>query len=463
MKKLIPVIPADFFFTNEEKQQGQYEVLQVNVHRLTYLLYLGLPVTLIHIFVFSFKLAETGSLEATWRTGIIYSHLILFTFFLFAGSVTLAARKKKRTGHRIIKAMPHLIFLLLLVMGGIISGIDQIVTNAITPYLIVCMCSAMLLYIPPLYSLGYFIFSYLVYYFAIGYFQLNTEILLSNYVNGITSIIIGWFLSLTLWRNSILKFRKDLIIRQQQEELALHNSKLVVAAGELKEANRTKDKLFSIISHDLRGPFATLNDLIRYLHSGDINEKEFRELLPDLSKQTEITTELLENLLSWSRSNLKGAVMIPEKIELAEMAENIIQLYHHQAGVKGLMVINDILTEHRVIADRGMISLVFRNLISNAIKFSENSGIIVLSSSSENQKVRITIQDSGTGIPSDKIPLLFGDQYYTTTGTAGEKGTGLGLSLCKDFIERNGGEIFVENMTDKGSRFTFILPGSNNI
>ena len=443
-------MPSDFFFTNEEKQQGQYEVLQVNIHRLSYLIYLGLPVTLIHIFVFSFNLAETGSLEATWRTGIIYSHLILFTFFLFAGSMTLAARKKKRSGHRIIKAMPHLIFLLLLVMGGIISGIDQIVTNAITPYLIVCMCSAMLLYIPPLYSLGYFIFSYLVYYYAIGYFQLNTEILLSNYVNGITSIIIGWFLSLTLWRNSIIKFRKDLIIRQQQEELALHNSKLVVAAGELKEANRTKDKLFSIISHDLRGPFATLNDLIRYLHSGDINEKEFRELLPDLSKQTEITTELLENLLSWSRSNLKGAVMIPEKIELAEMAENIIQLYHHQAGVKGLMVINDILTEHRVIADRGMISLVFRNLISNAIKFSEKSGIIVLSSSSENQKVRIT------------IPLLFGDQYYTTTGTAGEKGTGLGLSLCKDFIERNGGEIFVENMTDKGSRFTFILPESNN-
>jgi len=458
MKKLIPIIPADFFFTKEEKDQGKLEVLQVNVHRLTYLIYLGLPVTLIHIFVFSLNLADSGPMEAMWRTGIIYSHLILFSFFLLAGSVTMAARKNKHCGHRITTVMPHLIFLLLLIMGGIISGIDQIVTNAITPYLIVCLCSAMFLYIPPLYSLIYFSISYLVYYYAIGHYQINTEILLSNYVNGITSIIIGWFLSLTLWRNNIIKFRKDRIIIQQQAELAEHNSRLMLAAGELKEANRTKDKLFSIISHDLRGPFATLNDLIRYMHSGDINEQEFRELLPELSRQTELTNELLENLLNWSRSNLKGAVLIPEKIELAELADSVIQLYHKQSEIKELKVFNNIQHDQTAIADKGMISLVFRNLLSNAIKFSENGGSIKISSNTENQKVMISIQDSGLGIPAEKIPLLFNDQYVSTTGTAGEKGTGLGLNLCKDFVERNGGEIFVDSQSGMGSRFTFTLP-----
>lgn len=462
MKKLIPIIPADFFFTKEEKDKGKHEVLQVNVHRLTYLIYLGLPVTLIHIFVFSLNLADSSAMEAKWRTGIIYSHLILFSFFLFAGSVTLAARKNKQCGQRITTVMPHLIFFLLLIMGGIISGIDQIVTNAITPYLIVCLCSAMFLYIPPLYSIVYFIISYLVYYYAIGHYQPNAEILLSNYVNGITSIIIGWFLSLTLWRNNILKFRKDRIIIQQQSELAEHNSRLMAATEELKEANRTKDKLFSIISHDLRGPFATLNDLIRYMHSGDINEQEFKELLPELSRQTELTNELLENLLNWSRSNLKGAVLTPEKIDLADLAGNVIQLYQKPAGFKGLKIVNNISSDHKAVADIGMISLVFRNLLSNAIKFSENTGIIILSSCAENHKIRVTIRDNGTGIPSDKIPLLFNDQYFSTAGTAGEKGTGLGLNLCKEFVERNGGDIYVESEAGKGSRFTFILPESNN-
>lgn len=462
MKNILPNHLADFFFTKEERLDGKSEIQRLNISRLTYLIYLGLPVTLVHIVIFSFSPDEAGDAETRWKSGIIYAHLTLFSVFLILGILILILRRKKMTQVKLARIIPHFIFLFLLLMGAEIAGIDQLITNAITPFLIVCLLSAMILLIPPIYSAAYYMLAFVAYYFMMNLFQANPDILLSNNVNGTTSVAIGWFLSVTLWRNNMVKFRKDMIIRKQQIELEDHNTRLKLVAKELRLANKTKDTLFSVISHDLRGPFASLDQILMLMGKSEISEKEFREMLPLLSRQAGLTNDLLENLLSWSHSNLKGAVMNPEEFRISEIAENILQLYHNQTVEKTLTITNNINPGHRVFADKSMIAAVLRNLVSNAIKFSKAGGNIELQSSLENSMVTIEIQDAGFGITAENIPLLFGEQNFTTPGTSGEKGTGLGLILCKEFVEKHGGEISVQSSPGKGSRFLFTVPAQQS-
>lgn len=462
MKKLFQIIPADFQFQKDDKSIGLDEVLKINLDRFIYLIYIGLPVTLIHIIIFGFNPENESKTVELWRVGITYSHLLLFFTFLITAIGIRILRKKRLTNLLIVRLSPHFIFLFLLIMGAVIAGFDQLVTKSITPFIIVCLLSAMVLTIPPLLSAIYYLLAYVAFYFLITHFQTNPEALLSNYVNGVTSFIIGWLLSLTFWRNNVQKFTKNRIIDRQQAELEDHNIKLKQIAAELIVANKTKDKLISVVSHDLRGPFATLNELLRYMQSGEISEKEFREMLPELFRQTIMTNDLLENLLRWSYNNLKGAVINTEIFNIKPLADNVIQLYLNQARDKSLNILNSINSEHKVVADKGMIAVVLRNLISNAIKFSKKEGKIVLSSFQENNFITVIIQDNGIGISESKIPLIFSEENYTTSGTAGEKGTGLGLMLCREFVEKNGGIIGVDSKPDIGTRFMFTLPALLN-
>ncbi len=458
MYKLFQNLPADFFFTKEEKTVAKGEILKLNLERLSYMIYIGLPVTLIHIIIFAANLSDSGDAETSWRWDIIYTHFSLFVVFLITGIFTLLINKKKLQDLPVAAIIPHFIFAYILFSGAMLAGIDQMVTNAITPFLIVCLLSATAIFIAPFYSAVYYILAFVAYYFLIRHFQTNPEILLSNYVNGITSIVIGWFISLTMWRNNLVKYRKDQIISGQQALLEDQNTRLKQVAGELGIANKTKDKLFSIISHDLRSPFANLQGVLKLMQSGEISEAEFRDLLPALSNQVFLTNDLLENLLSWSRNNMKGTAINPEIFSISEMADNIILLYRDNVRVKKLNITNKIADDQFVKVDKGMIALVLRNLISNAVKFSVEGGLIIIDSSTKNGTVEISVQDSGVGISEDKISLLFSDLNYNTTGTAGERGTGLGLLLCKDFIEQNGGEIAVESMISQGSKFYFTVP-----
>jgi signal transduction histidine kinase len=455
------LLPADFFFTQEEKNNAEDQVLRQNIERLGYMIYIGLPIALLHILIFASNLNDSDTPETKWRWGIIIAHFSLFVIFLIAGILTLLILKKKLFHLRASKALPHIIFLTFLVAGAAITGIDQIITNSITPFLLVCLLSALVLFIQPFYSAAYFLLGYIVFHFMLSHFQTNPEVLQSNYVNGITSIAIAWFLSLTLWRNNLVRFRKDRIIKGQQTRLEEQNSKLKLVASELNEASKTKDKLFSIISHDLRSPLANLQGILKLMHSGDVSETEFKTLLAELSNQAALTNDLLENLLSWSRSKIKGATVKPEVFSISEMVEIIIQLYRNNALEKRISICNNIKSEHILNADKGMIALVLRNLLSNAIKFSKEDGLVELSSKSENGVVTIIIRDSGLGVPENKVAFLFTDINYTTSGTAGEKGTGLGLILCKEFVEANGGKISVESRVNEGSVFSFTVTGAN--
>ena len=234
----------DFFFLPEERKEADCEILSHNLGRLVYLLYIGLPVTLSHVALFSWNLNASKGIERTWLINLIWSHSLLSVLFLTAGSLAIAIRNKQIRCPEFARFIPDVIYLIILVMGAVIAGFDQLITNAITPYLVVCLLSAIILIMPPLRSAIYFPASFITLVVFINIYQIDNDVILSNLVNGMTAMAIGWFLSITLWRNHLLRYRKDHIIAQQQARLIEQNTRLQQIAGELRQANATKDKLF---------------------------------------------------------------------------------------------------------------------------------------------------------------------------------------------------------------------------
>jgi signal transduction histidine kinase len=225
--------------------------------------------------------------------------------------------------------------------------------------------------------------------------------------------------------------------------------------------NVRKDKFFSIISHDLREPFNTLLGFVQLL-SKNIKRYSLDEIKYNVDRiQTtgESLYALLENLLTWSRIQ-RGAIQYePEVIDLFELAEENMTIFMPKANHKEIILNNSIQDNTLVYADNSMVNTILRNLVSNALKFTEARGNISVSAVPREQYVEIAVSDTGQGIDSDGLSQLFRiDTQYTHVGTAGELGTGLGLSLCKELVEKNGGQIWVNSVIGKGATFLFTLP-----
>lgn len=449
---------SDFISSREEKTGLKDMLLKDNLERLQYLIYIGLPVTLFHIAFFALNPELVTQIQLEWKNLIINTHLGLTLSFLLVGFVSIQISKRKCRFLKKPYLLPHIQFLIFIVAGVLLSSYDQLVTNAINPFIIVCVFSTLVLYIPPYITAVYYLAGYAFLFIVMNNYQPDGNVLLSNMVNGFTSISLAWFLSLTMWRNYLMRFRKDRVIDQQKNELMWQNEDLRTSGNELMAANLTRNKLFSIVSHDLRGPIANLNELIRLMQSGIITDKEFRELLPELSRQTIITSELLENLLNWSKSNLKGDAIKPVRVCLADATDEAVNLYKTQADLQQISLINQVDKSHCVLADKDMISLVIRNLLSNAIKFSKTGGIVVFGSTKNIANIEFSVTDNGKGISDADIEHVMSDEYFSTPGNRGEKGTGLGLVLCREFIEKNGGAISISSMEGKGTRVSFTLP-----
>ncbi|MFW5721418.1 MAG: ATP-binding protein, partial [Bacteroidota bacterium] len=242
-------------------------------------------------------------------------------------------------------------------------------------------------------------------------------------------------------------------------------SKLKEVEKELQKLLITKDKFFSIIAHDLKNPFNSLMGLSQLLVYGfDRMSKEkvkhFHQNLYQISKNG---YELLINLLEWSRSQMGSIKFSPEEINLFGIAEETFSLYQSKARQKDILLTNNLNNKCLAYADKNMTKTIFRNLISNALKFTDRGGVIEISSSMKESFIEISIRDTGVGITTDDIDKLFQlDNHYTTKGTEDEGGTGLGLILVKEFVEKNGGTIWVESQPGNGSNFIFTLPATNH-
>lgn len=257
-------------------------------------------------------------------------------------------------------------------------------------------------------------------------------------------------------------FRKN---RKINYQLNVQKEELEKISEELKKLNKTKDKFFSIIAHDLRNPFNSIigfSDLLANNYdSFDDNEK--KEMLFNIKDSSLIAHELLENLLQWSRSQSGTMQVSPEDIDLNEIALENVGLLRHTSQFKEVFLHSEIHSNTMAYADLKMISTVIRNLMSNGIKFTPKGGEVKISAKKEKDFVKVSISDTGIGIKKESIEKLFRiDDSYKRAGTEGEEGSGLGLIVCKEFIEKNGGTIWVESEQGQGSRFIFTIPAEKS-
>ncbi|HNV53273.1 MAG TPA: HAMP domain-containing sensor histidine kinase, partial [Tenuifilaceae bacterium] len=239
-------------------------------------------------------------------------------------------------------------------------------------------------------------------------------------------------------------------------ENALRESEL-----QLKEINKSKDKLFSIIAHDLKSPFTSIVGYSEILkdYSADCNQQETVNYASIINTSSKQTLQLLENLLDWARLQQGRIVFRPQNLNLHELAYEVVDLVKDIAEQKGISLQNSIPNTLNAHADKDMIKIVLRNLVSNAIKFTDKEGFVEISSKLKDKEVSISVTDNGVGISADDIGKLFDiSSNFSTKGTNEEKGTGLGLSLCKEFVEMNNGKIWVKSELGKGSNFSFSLP-----
>lgn len=228
---------------------------------------------------------------------------------------------------------------------------------------------------------------------------------------------------------------------------------------ELHKLNATKDKLFSIISHDLRSPFNTLKSTLELMKENAFSPTEIEKVSSLLHQNVENISYTLDNLLQWSISQMAGGEVHIERIKLEDIITETINFYAEVARQKeiDLVVLTLISPTIYVKADRNQLLLIMRNLVNNAIKFTFPKGKVTISAQIKDQEVEISVVDTGVGMSEERLNSLFFPASRSTNGTSGEKGTGLGLLLVKDFVENNQGKIIVQSKQYHGTSFIFTL------
>lgn len=239
------------------------------------------------------------------------------------------------------------------------------------------------------------------------------------------------------------------------------NDQLKIQTQELQQLNDLKDKFFSIISHDLKGPIFGVKELIHLTETGLVSKEEFFDMLPEVSKNMEHVSILLENLLAWTSSQLRGEHIQLQQFDVTKALQHQKSLLDRIAKEKNLTIsIISQSSEVLVEADKNMVELVLRNLINNAIKFSKPNGEIKLMVHYEKEMVKICIEDQGIGISPENLSKIRAGISFTTRGQNNESGTGLGMILVKEYISKNSGSLEIISMEGKGTKFCFFLPAA---
>ncbi|MCB1193052.1 MAG: hybrid sensor histidine kinase/response regulator [Leptospiraceae bacterium] len=262
---------------------------------------------------------------------------------------------------------------------------------------------------------------------------------------------------------------KELLARVSTHiELKLSKEKLETAleqlnqkAQELDLANKTKDKFFSILSHDLSNIFGSFNNLMEIwkFYKRGAPEESFVKILVNVENSAKMGYDLLVNLLEWSRIQTGKIDFKPKKLKLKEIVEGSFKLLGNNAGTKNITLSLNIPEIATIYADPNMLGIIIRNLVSNAIKFTPSGGKVEVISEEKDGFTEISVADNGVGISQENIAKLFRiDSQHKTNGTNKERGTGLGLILCKEFIDKHNGEIWVHSLPGKGSQFFIKFP-----
>lgn len=259
-------------------------------------------------------------------------------------------------------------------------------------------------------------------------------------------------------------FRKEELMVRIKHQLSLVAARRIIEEKneELRKTIAGRDKMYSVIAHDLRSPMASMKMLLNTIMMSVEKDKidpDIFDMLEMSNKTSEEVFSLLDNLLKWTKSQLGKLTVIPQKLDISELADGVVEVMNSVAEVKHIKLIR---TDHEsffVYVDIEMIKSILRNLISNAVKFSNPDSEIKVGIKAEDGKVIVSVTDSGKGIKKeDQHKLLKDSTHFTTYGTNSEEGSGLGLLLCQDFARKNGGELWFESEENLGSVFSFSLP-----
>ncbi|PWL39419.1 hypothetical protein DKG77_00860 [Flagellimonas aquimarina] len=256
---------------------------------------------------------------------------------------------------------------------------------------------------------------------------------------------------------------QELVARiQTHVELIRAKNQIEEQAKNLKQSNDLKDRMFSIIGHDLRSPLSAAKLKMDFIMRGIINPKDDKfldETVFDLLKTMDEALNLLQNLLGWAKSESNQIQVIPEKLNINELVEQTFRLLKLGSDHKQIEMQNNVPVDVFAYADNNMIKTVLRNILSNAIKFTPVEGVIKINSKPGKSKIVIEIEDNGNGIPKEDIKkILNPNEHFSKLGTEKEPGTGLGLVLCQNFVKKNGGTLKIRSEVGKGSVFFFDLP-----
>ncbi|WP_462318190.1 GAF domain-containing sensor histidine kinase [Marinilabilia sp.] len=295
--------------------------------------------------------------------------------------------------------------------------------------------------------------------------NLDTNVFNQSRVNLLS--ILCTQLAISLENLSLYK-KIDQKVRQRTVEVIKQKEKVEMQASELKEinnkleaSNATKDKLFSIIGHDLRNPFNIILGQVSLLKEGieNIAQDIIKTSACFIENASKSAYQLLQNLLAWAMTQTKQVKLYTKTISLHALVNREVEMLVNMAETKNIDLKNLTKEEIEILADEETVSTVIRNLISNAIKFTEKDGQITINAKENKSEVEITVKDNGVGIKEENIAKIFGsEETLSTRGTESEKGIGIGLKICKEFVEQNNGKIWVESEYGEGSKFIFTLP-----
>jgi len=258
-----------------------------------------------------------------------------------------------------------------------------------------------------------------------------------------------------IYRNYKIQRKFNAILQKNQQ--VLEQSEI-----ELSESNTTKDKLFSLIAHDLRGPVNSFYGIMELYVNGQMTKEESDQFLPVALEDLRSITDMLDNLLVWGKTQINGITHKPKNININTLVQDNIRLLRPLSIKKSITITNKVNKETISYSDDSHINIVLRNLLSNSIKFTNTNGKITISAIEKDGQIQVSIADNGVGMDSETTKNIFNENNYKSTyGTNNEKGTGLGLSICQEMVEKNGGEIWVKSTLNEGTTFYFTLPSKH--
>jgi two-component system sensor histidine kinase/response regulator len=313
---------------------------------------------------------------------------------------------------------------------------------------------------------NFFVLSVVLKQFLYELENINELLYLVNEAVAIVFIFYGLYLvksENTGYQLNILDKNKDLLqknvqIQMQSEKIQKDASLLEKQTEELTELNALKNKLFSIISHDLKAPMYALRNFFGEVQQNNMPARELKNMIPVVVNDLTYTTSLMDNLLQWSKAQMQSNAVYPQKVDIGKSIQETLQLLRRQSETKHINIESESQNGVFGFMDKDMLQLVLRNLVSNAIKFTPEKGTIKIGVHENCTLVEVFVQDTGTGISPDALKKINSNDFYSTKGTANESGTGLGLKLCKEFMVRNGGQLYIESKPGEGSTFSFSLP-----